>query len=64
MHTETVHYFDGELSLKGFIAYDEQSSDTRPAVLVAPSFRGQDDFAREKAIQLAQFGYVGFAIDM
>lgn len=64
MHTESLNYFDGDLSLKGFLAYDDESRAPRPAVLIAPAFRGLDDFAKEKAIQLAQFGYVGFALDM
>ncbi len=64
MHTETVDYFDGDLLLKGFLAYEEGSDTKRPAVLVASAFRGLDDFAKERAIELAEQGYVAFAIDM
>lgn len=64
MHTETITYFHGETKCLGFMAYDESVKVRRPAILVSPAWRGQDDFARQKAIELAQLGYVGFAIDM
>jgi len=64
MHTETITYFDGDLPLKGFMAFDGKVDHPRPAVLIAPAFRGLDDFARNKALQLAQFGYVALALDM
>ena len=64
MQTETITYFDGDLPLKGFMAFNDKTDHRRPAVLVAPAFRGLDEFARKKALQLAQFGYVAFALDM
>ncbi|MBS0629477.1 MAG: dienelactone hydrolase family protein [Verrucomicrobia bacterium] len=64
MHTEKIPYFHGETKCVGFLAYDDNVQGRRPAVLVSPAWRGQDDFARQKAIELAQLGYVGFAIDM
>ncbi len=36
----------------------------RPAVVIAHAWRGLDDFAREKAVALAEMGYVGFAADV
>lgn len=48
---------------KGFLVYDP-SKGKRPAVLVAHAWKGQDDFARTKARDLAALGYVGFAADM
>lgn len=35
-----------------------------PAVLIAHDWSGRNDFAREKAEQLAALGFVGFALDM
>lgn len=36
----------------------------RPLILVAPAWRGQDNFAREKAKYVAELGYVGLALDL
>ena len=36
MHTETIAYQDGAVSLRGFVAYDDTRSDPRPGVLVMP----------------------------
>lgn len=48
----------------GFIAVEGQKGQQRPAVLVVHDWSGRNDFACQKAIQLAQMGYVGFALDM
>ena len=64
MHHETIDYLCGETELKGYLAYDESSEAKRPAVIVAHAWKGQDDFARQKAEALAQLGYVGFAADV
>lgn len=64
MHSETVTYVHDTVTCEGFIAYDEKVEAKRPAVLIAPAWRGQDDFARQKAVDLAMMGFVGFAIDI
>jgi len=48
----------------GFIAYDEKVEARRPVVLVASAFRGQDDFARQRASEFVDLGYIGFAVDI
>jgi dienelactone hydrolase len=50
--------------MHGFVAYDDKKSGPRPAVVIAHAWRGLDDFAREKAVALAEMGYVGFAADV
>jgi len=64
MFTETIPYFHDKTKCLGFVAYDNQVKAKRPAILVAHAWRGQDDFARQKAIALAELGYVGFAVDL
>lgn len=51
---------------EGYAASSPSSSGTqkKPVVLVAHAWRGCDDFAKNKAEQLAELGYLGFAIDM
>lgn len=64
MHTEIIPYEHDGRQFEGFIAYDETVDGARPGVLVAHAWMGQDDFARDKAVLLAELGYVGFALDV
>lgn len=61
MKTKSLTYHDGDVPCNGFLAYEREGA---PVVLVAHAWRGQDDFARQKAQELAEKGYAGFAIDM
>lgn len=63
MKTSEIPYQVRGETMLGFLAYEE-SLESRPAVVVAHAWRGQDDFARDKAIELAKLGYVGFAADV
>lgn len=60
----TMDYADKETKLKGFVAYDDAIKSKRPLILVAPDWSGNNDFAKNKAEELAKLGYVGFALDM
>src|SRR4051794_19290351 len=62
--TQTVEYKDGDATLKGFLAYDDANSGKRPAVLVAPEWWGLTDYPQSRAKQLAERGYVAFAVDI
>jgi dienelactone hydrolase len=64
MHEEIVKYRSGETECHGYAAYEDHLDHKRPAVLVAHAWRGQDNFAKEKARKLAELGYVGFAADI
>lgn len=64
MYTNVVEYYEGNTLLKGFIAYDDSSSHKHPAILIAHDWSGCNDFARNKALKMAELGYVGFAVDM
>lgn len=62
--TEDVEYRAGSTTMKGYIAYDDSIKGRRPAVIVVHEWWGYNDYARSRARQLAQLGYVGMAIDM
>ncbi|MEW6051663.1 MAG: dienelactone hydrolase family protein [Candidatus Zixiibacteriota bacterium] len=64
MHTASVEYRDGEVVLEGYLAYDDALLGKRPGVLVIHEWKGLNDYARSRADQLAQLGYVAFALDM
>ena len=61
---KTVEYQDGKDILEGYLVYDDATQDKRPAVLVVHAWEGLDDYTKSRAEQLAQLGYVAFAVDM
>jgi dienelactone hydrolase len=60
----TVGYLDEGVLLEAFFAYDDTTEDRRPGVLIGHAWGGRNEFVAEKAIKIAELGYVGFAIDM
>lgn len=64
MQTEEIAYQCNNENFIGYVAYDTAKAKKRPAVLVAHAWRGQDNFSRKKAEELASLGYVGFAMDL
>jgi dienelactone hydrolase len=64
MVTETLTYRQENTEMQGFLAYDEALQGPRPGVLVVHEWWGLNDFARDKAEELAGLGYVAMAADM
>lgn len=64
VRTQTIDYADGETELQAFVAWDDASDHSRPGVLVSHAWRGRSDFENDKAVMLAELGYVGFALDL
>jgi dienelactone hydrolase len=62
--TEAVEYKDGDIILKGFLAYNTNTNTKLPAVLIVHEWWGLNDYPKMRAEQLAELGYVAFAIDM
>jgi dienelactone hydrolase len=62
--TKVVEYDHDGTKLKGFLAYDDALKGKLPGVLVVHEWWGLDDYARDRAKQLAGLGYVAFACDM
>ena len=61
---ESVEYKDGTTTLKGQLAYDDAAKDKRPGVLVVHEWWGLNDYAKKRAMMLAEAGYVALAVDM
>jgi dienelactone hydrolase len=59
-----VEYHDGDAVLEGYLAYDDASPNPRPGVLVVHEWKGLNDYAKRRAGQLAELGYIAFAADM
>jgi dienelactone hydrolase len=64
--TKAVDYEQGGVKLQGFLAYDDAKvKDAKlPGVLVVHEWWGLNDYVRNRAVQLANLGYVAFAVDM
>ena len=62
--TEVVEYKDGEQICEGFLAYDDAAKGKRPGVVVVHEWMGLGDYAKERAMKLAELGYVAFAADI
>lgn len=62
--SNVVGYVDGDVALEAFFAYDDSVAGRRPAVMINHAWAGRDAFVADKAIRLAERGYVGFAVDM
>jgi len=63
LETLTIDYADGELALRGLLAWDTDNG-PRPGMLVAHAWGGRTAFEDEKAVWVASKGYVGLAIDV
>ena len=63
MDKKNLFYSHNGVSFKGYLAYNAATTEKRPAILIAHAWRGQDDFARQKAEELAAMGYIALAAD-
>lgn len=61
---ETVVYSIDSVNMNGYVVYDENNKDKRPAVLVVPEWWGMNDYTKRRARELAALGYVAMAIDV
>lgn len=62
--SEAVEYKDGKTNLEGFLVYDDTWSGPRPAVVIVHQWMGLTDYEKMRAQQLAEKGYVAFALDI
>jgi dienelactone hydrolase len=62
---EEVEVYTGDsTSMNGYIAYDESTDAKRPVVLVVHEWWGQTDYQKRRTRELAELGYLAFAVDM
>ncbi len=64
LKVETVTYMVDSLIMNSYVVYDENIEGKRPAVLVVHEWWGLNDYAKRRARQLAEMGYVAMAVDM
>ena len=61
---EPVSYKDGDVVMKGYIAYDDARKDKRPGILVVHEWWGITKHVHDTIRSLAGMGYTALAVDM
>jgi dienelactone hydrolase len=61
---EEVQYRDGNVVMKGYLAYDDAIKGKRPGVIVVHEWWGHNEYTRKRARMLAELGYTALAVDM
>ncbi len=64
IQTRQIAYQHAGATYEGLLAWDDAASGPRPGVAVAHTWAGRSEFEDGKAIELAEQGYVGFALDL
>jgi dienelactone hydrolase len=64
MMARQLEYTSGAAKFVGYLAFDEKAAGLHPGVVLFPEAFGLNDHARERALRLAQLGYVVLAADM
>lgn len=61
---ESVQYKEGNNTFEGFVSYSQDNKAKKPIVIIIHELWGVGDYVKNRAIQLAQLGYIAFAIDL
>lgn len=61
---EVVEYTDGDITMRGVLAYDSARDGERPGVIVVHEWYGNNEYSHERARMLAALGYTALAADM
>lgn len=64
VESKEINYSAGEQQFTGYLAYDAESAEPRPAVIIVHEWWGHDAYVRQRAEQLAGKGFTAFALDM
>lgn len=64
LRTEVIGYKHSDVGLEGYLAYDDAVRGKRPGVIVVHAWTGLDAYTKRRTEQLAELGYIAFAIDM
>ncbi|HEY7117357.1 MAG TPA: dienelactone hydrolase family protein [Tepidisphaeraceae bacterium] len=62
--SEPIEYRQGNTTFEGVLFYDDADSAPRRAILVCHEWWGLNEYSKKRAEQLAQMGYVAFAVDV
>lgn len=60
---ETTYTLDS-ITMHGYVAYNENISTKRPGILVVPEWWGLNEYAKKRARELSDLGYIAMAVDI
>ncbi len=58
--TKEIDYKDGDVNLRGTLAYDDAITTKKPGILLFPEWWGHNDYIKRRAREMAEQGYVVF----
>lgn len=64
IQTRTISYNHDGVELEGLLAWDDAVDGARPAVAISHAWGGRSPFEENRAVAIAELGYVGFALDL
>ncbi|KTD21978.1 dienelactone hydrolase family protein [Legionella londiniensis] len=64
LQCKEIRYFHGDTQCIGYVAYKKDSGHPKPGIMLAHDWGGRGQDICDKANQMAELGYIGFAIDM
>ena len=64
IETRSVEYRQGNTRLVGYLAFPKDVTGPLPGILVVHEWMGLNDYAKHRADQLAELGYIAFAADI
>ena len=64
VRSKPITYEDGGDKFTGYVYWDDAVEGKRPGVMVVHEWWGLNEYVKSRAEQLAELGYVAFAVDM
>src|SRR6185295_7826091 len=64
LQTNEIQYGDSSTEFLGYYAFEDTLPAKRPAILIVHDWSGRNEFACQKAEEIAKLGFIGFAVDM
>jgi dienelactone hydrolase len=61
---DNISYSADTVTMNGYVVYADSTTEKRPAVLVVHEWWGLNDYAKKRARQLTELGYIAMAVDM
>lgn len=62
--SKSIQYTVDNKTFIGTLAYDKNETTKRPGIIVVHEWQGINDYAKKRAVDLANEGYIAFALDM
>ena len=64
IHTEYTTYSVENTQLEGYLAWNKNSKEKRPGILVFPEWWGMNEYIQKRTEQIAELGFLAMGVDM